>query len=104
MGACFIHESLLQHTVPVQPQGLLHRQDTAVKVPTPLGLQAVDELMKTKMQAHIIGPVVQALALQLRGQLSRRQQPRAAAAEPCSYVPLLRMPVIKLQSGHYDMR
>ena len=60
--------------------------------------------MKTKMQVLIIGPVVQALALQLRGQLSKKKQPRAAAAEPCSYVPLLRMPVVKLQSGPYDMR
>ena len=83
---------------------MLHRQETAVNMLLPLGLQVVDELMKAKMQAHIIGPAVQALALQLRGQLSKRQQPRAAAAEPCSYVPLLRMPVVNLKSGPYDIR
>ena len=82
---------------------MLHRQDTAVDA-LPVGLQVVDELMKAKMQAHIIRPVVQALALQLRGQLSKQQQPHATAAEPCSYVPLLRLPVVDLQSGPYDMR
>ena len=82
---------------------MLHRQDRAVDI-RPLGLQVVDELMKTKIEAHIIGPVVQALGLQLRGQLSKRQQPCAAAAETCSYVPLLRMPVVRLQSGPFDIR
>lgn len=112
IGACPIHElpahsylldSATHSARPASGVALLHRQDRAVDV-LPLGLQVVDELMKTKIQAHIIGPVVQALGLQLRGQLSKRQQPCAAAAETCSYVPLLRMPVVRLQSGPFDIR